>query len=723
MKLQKVWNMENNTIDRRKFLKITGASGAMLALGFTTAATGKETEIFKLTNEGVFGAELTDFIVIDKAGQITLINHKPEMGQGVFQSMPMLIAEELEVDMETVHVVQGQGNKRFGNQLVGGSNSVRGQWEPLRKVGAAAREMLIQAAANKWGKKPEKCYARDGKVFFKNKSFTYGELVEDAARLKVPENPKLKNPEDFKILGKPLPRKDTPAKVNGIATFGLDVEVPGMLYASVERSPAMHGKVASFDEAAAKAVSGVKHVVKSERPVFSYNFEGVAVVADSYWAALQGRKALNVQWDLSGFEDTDSRKIKSGLEALKAEEGFLHKSEGNFEEAFTGADKTIEADYDLPYLAHSPMEPMNMTAHVTSDGCEIWGATQSPQWAMGDLAKYLNIPEEKIKINVTFLGGGFGRRAFNDFVIEAASISKAVNAPVKVVWTREDDTQQGPFRPGTFHQLKAGFNAEGKPIALQHKMIGQALGFQWPGADKSKIPGGVMEAINLHYKFPNWKTNYVAYESQIPVLWWRSVYSSTNAFAHECFIDEVAEAAGKDPLQFRKEMLREQPRFVKLLEKLEETSGWNEPLAEGMGKGVAVAECFGSICGQVVYVKRADDRLQIDKVVAVIDCGMTVNPDTIVAQTEGNIVMGLTAAVKDQILFKRGRAIQSNFHNYDMIRVNETPTIEVHIMENTEKSGGVGEPGLPPLAPALANAVFNESGKRIRSLPFRLERA
>lgn len=717
--------MENNTIDRRKFLKLTGASGVMLALGFTTAATGKAPEVFKVTDEGVFGAELNPFIVIDKAGKITLINHKPEMGQGVFQAMPMLIAEELEVDLEKVDIVQGQGNRRYGNQLVGGSNSVRGEWEPLRKMGASAREMLILAAANKWKIKPEDCYAEGGKVFSKkkNKSFTYGELVEDAAQLKVPENPALKDPKDFKILGKPLPRRDAPLKVNGKAQFGLDIEVPGMLYASVERSPTMHGKIISYDEAAAKAVAGVKHVVKAHRPVHDYNFEGVAVVADSYWAALQGRKALNVQWDLAGYEDIDSRKIESDQIALKEKEGFLHQSEGNFDNAYTNAAKTIEAEYSLPYLSHTPMEPMNMTAHVTDDSCEIWGSTQSPQWAMDDLVKYLGIPEENIKIHVTFLGGGFGRRAFNDFIIEAVSISKAVKAPVKVIWTREDDTQQGPFRPGTFHHLRAGFDADAKPIALQHKMIGQAIAYQSASADKTKMPWGVMEAINLHYKFPNWKTNYVSYENQIPILWWRSVYSSTNAFAHEGFIDEVAHEAGQDPLQFRKEMLEEHPRYVKLLEKLEATSGWNEPLSEGMGKGVAIAECFGSICGQVVYVKRVDDQLKVDKVVAVIDCGMTVNPDTIVAQTEGNIVMALTAAVKDPILFKRGRAIQSNFHNYNMIKINETPTIEVHIMENNEKPGGVGEPGLPPLAPALANAVFSESGKRIRSLPFRLERA
>lgn len=716
----------NPTLNRRKFLKLTAASGTILALGFAVPAVGKSPEVFKLNDEGVFGAQLSPFIVIDQSGKVTLMNHKPEMGQGVFQAMPMLIAEELEVDMEKVEVAQSQGHKKYGNQLVGGSNSVRGNWEPLRKMGAAAREMLQEAAAKRWKVKPSKCYAEDGKIInSKNgKSFTYGELIEDAAKLEAPQNPKLKDPKDFKVLGKPLPRKDTPAKVNGTAVFGIDLEVPDMLYASIERAPTMHGKVADYDEAAAKTVPGVKHVVKSERQVFGYTFEGVAVVADSYFAAFQGRKALKVQWDLSGYEDIDSRKIQQDITSLKDQEGFVDKSKGNFENSFSQAAKTIEAEYELPYLAHSPMEPMNMVAHVKEDGsCEVWGPTQSPQWLMRDLSEYLDIPEEKVKVHVSFLGGGFGRRAFNDFVIEAASISKQINNPVKVIWTREDDTQQGPFRPGTFHHLRAGFDQDHKPVALQHKMIGQAIGYQYPDADKSKIPSGVMEAINTHYAFPSFITNYVPYETQIPVLWWRSVYSSTNAFAHESFIDEVAHEAGKDPIQLRKELLHEEPRFVKVLETLEEKSGWQKPLKAGMGKGVAIAESFGSICGQVVFVKREENgKLKIDKVIAAIDCGMTVNPDTIRAQTEGNIVMGLTAAVKDAIMFRRGRVLQSNFHNYQMIRMDEMPQVEVLIMENNEKPGGVGEPGLPPLAPALANAIFNESGKRIRRLPLRLDR-
>lgn len=719
--------LTNTTINRRRFLKFTGASGAMLALGFAAPAIGKKPEIFKMNDEGVFGAQLNPFIVIDQSGKITLMNHKPEMGQGVFQSMPMLIAEELEVDMEKVDIVQSQGNKKYGNQIVGGSNSVRGQWEPLRKMGAAAREMLQQAAAKRWKVKPSDCYAENGKIINKknDKSFTYGELVEEAAKLKAPKDPKLKDPKDFKVLGKPLPRKDAPMKVNGTAVFGIDLEVPDMLYASVERPLTIHGKVLSYDETAAKAVPGVKHVVKSERKVFGYNLEGVAVVANSYFAATQGRKALNVQWDLSGYEDIDSRKIEQDISALKSEEGFVHESLGVFEDEFAMAAKTIEAEYELPYLAHSPMEPMNMIAHVKKDGtCQVWGPTQAPQWATTDLAEYLNIPEDKITMHVSFLGGGFGRRAFNDFVIEAASISKQINVPVKVIWTREDDTQQGPFRPGTFHFLKAGFDQDKKPVALQHKMIGQAFDYQYPDADKSKLPGGVMEAVNTHYDIPHLLTNYVPYETQIPVMWWRSVYSSTNAFAHESFMDEVAHEAGRDPLHFRKDLLHKELRYIRVLELLEEKSGWNKPLASGMGKGVAIAECFGSICGQAVFVKRQENgQLKVDKVVAVIDCGMTVNPDTIRAQTEGNVVMALTAAVKDPITFRSGRVRQSNFHNYQMIRINETPDIEVHIVKNNEKPGGVGEPGLPPFAPALANAIFNESGKRIRKLPLRLDKA
>ena len=717
----------NLPLNRRRFLQISGASGALLALGFGTSAITREAEVYKINGEGVFGAQLNPFIIIDPEGKITLMNHKPEMGQGVFQSMPMLLAEELEVNMDDVHIVQAEGHKKYGSQMVGGSNSVRGEWEPLRKMGAAAREMLTQAAAKRWKVDTNDCYAENGKITLKKKnkrkSLTYGELVAEAAKLDVPAEPALKDPKDFKILGQPLPRKDAPMKCNGEAVFGLDMEVPGMLYASVERAPTLHGKVVSYDEAAAKAIPGVKYVVKAERPVFTYNFEGVAVVADSYYAAFQGRKALRVQWDLSGYDEIDSRKIDEGLKSLQSEEGFEHETKGDFADAYEQSAKTLEAEYQLPYLAHSPMEPMNMVAQVKGDQCEIWGPTQSPQWALGDLTQYLGIPEENIKIHVSFLGGGFGRRAFNDFIIEAVSIARQIDEPVKVVWTREDDTQQGPFRPGTMHQLQAGFNEQGAPVALKHKMIGQALAFQWPDADKSKIPGGVMEAINTHYAIPNFTTRYVPYETQIPVLWWRSVYSSTNAFAHESFIDEIAHEAGQDPLQFRKEHLKEQPRFVKVLEMLEEKSDWSEALPEKQGKGVAIAECFGSICGQVAFVERNDTgQLKFKKVIAVIDCGMTVNPDTIRAQTEGNIVMGLTAAIKDPIIFRGGRVMQSNFHNYQMVKMDETPEIEVHIMENQEKPGGVGEPGLPPLAPALANAIFNESGNRIRKLPFRMDK-
>lgn len=720
--------MERSTnlpLNRRRFLQIGGASGALLVLGFGTSAATKKAEVYKINGEGVLGAQLNPFIIIDPKGKITLMNHKPEMGQGVYQSMPMLLAEELEVDMDDVRIVQAEGHKKYGSQIAGGSNSVRGQWEPLRKLGAAAREMLIQAAANRWEVAPIECYAENGKVTLKNKSksLPYGDLVADAAQLAPPAEPTLKEPKDFKVLGKPLPRPDAPMKCRGEAVFGLDIEVPGMLYASVERAPTLHGKIMSYDEEAAKAVPGVKYVVKAERPVFSYRFEGVAVVADSYYAAFQGRKALRVQWDLSGYEDIDTRKIDENLRQLQEEEGFEHESRGDFAGAYEQSIKTLEAEYQLPYLAHSPMEPMNMVARVQGDECEIWGSTQSPQWALGDLSSYLSIPEENIKIHVTFLGGGFGRRAFNDFVIEAASIARQIDAPVKVVWTREDDTQQGPFRPGTRHYLQAGFDEQGNPTALRHKMAGQALAYQWPDADKSRMPGGVMEAINTHYAIPNFVTRYVPYETQIPVMWWRSVYSSTNAFAHECFIDEVAHTAGRDPLQFRKELLKEQPRFVRVLELLEEKASWNETLPENQGRGVAIAECFGSICGQVALVERSDSgQLRFKKVVAVIDCGLTVNPDTIRAQTEGNIVMGLTAAIKDPITFREGRVLQSNFHNYQMVKMDETPEIEVHIVESQEKPGGVGEPGLPPLAPALANAIFHESGNRIRKLPFRMDK-
>ncbi|UXX78346.1 molybdopterin-dependent oxidoreductase [Reichenbachiella carrageenanivorans] len=708
-----------NQLSRRKFLKITGVTSSVLALGISSGFGLVKGEVQKYELDGLDATGLNDFIFIDQTGQVTLVNHRPEMGQGVYQSMPMLLAEELEVNMDDIQVIQAAGDKeKYAHQLVGGSNSVRKSWEPSRKMGAAARIMLIQAAATKWNIDPTQCYASKGTVYQKDTkhSFNYGELVADAALLEAPKNPPLKSSKDFKILGKPLPRKDTPLKTNGEAVFGLDLKIPNMAYASIERSPYFLGKVKSFNKEEIEAMPGVLHVVKSEMPVFSHTREGVAVVATDYYSALSARKKLKIEWDNSEFERINQEEIYTKFNAaLIEDQGFTKLNEGDFVKDYSNTEKQLDAIYELPYESHATMEPMNGVAYVEGDKCTYWGSIQAPIWIKGAIANSLAIKPENVTTNVTFLGGGFGRRAFIDFPVEAALLSKAIGGkPVKVVWTREDDNTQGPFRTGCATRMQAGIKG-GQLTSLKHHMAGQAIGFQWPGADKTKFPNNILEGITTQYDIANFQTKVSPVELNIPVIWWRSVYSSTNAFPHESFIDEVANELGEDPMQFRIDRLQKHPRFVKVLEKAAQESDWTESRAN---KGVAIAECFGSICAHVVEVARnTKGKLYVKKVTSVIDCGQTVNSDTIVAQTEGNVIMAL-GACKSEITFKDGRAVEQNFNTYKMMRIDETPEIDVHIMKNEEDPGGVGEPGLPPLAPALANAVFAESGQRIRKLPF-----
>lgn len=673
-----------------------------------------------LESSNIQGTLLNDFIYINAEGKVTLVNHRPEMGQGVYQSMPMLLAEELEVDMEQVEIIQSQGNEaKFGHQLVGGSGSVRKSWEPSRKMGATAREMLIKAASMKWDLKPSDCYAKSGKVYNdkNNNSFDYGELVEEASKLKAPSKVQLKSKRDFKILGKPLPRKDLSLKTNGTAKFGLDLKVPGMLYASVERSPVFIGKVKSYDDSKTRAIPGVKRVIKTKMPVFSNQTEGVAVIADSYWAALQGRKVLKVEWDDASYREVNNDSIFKKFSEESSKDGIAVHQKGSFNDAFEIANKKIESNYQCPFQAHAPMEPMNIIVSVKDNSCELWGPIQAPNWMRGALKSALNIPIQNITINVSFLGGGFGRRAFNDYTLEAANISREMGAPIKVIWTREDDTRQGPFRPASLSILKAGLDKSGKMIAFENKAVHQEMGHQWPGANKSKADD--LEGAVNPYEIPNISRRSVPQELHIPVMWWRSVYASTNGFANEAFIDEVAEAAGQDPFDFRMELLKNEPRYLATLKKLKEISKWKSDTNKGYG--MAIVESFGSICGQVAVVSKSDSgKCSIDKYFAVIDCGMIVNPDTIEAQIEGSIVMGLTAAIKGEITFENGRAVEQNFDQFKMLRINECPEIEVAIMDNEEAPGGVGEPGLPPTAPALVNALYSLTGKRIRKLPFNL---
>ena len=715
---------------RRNFIRSTGLSGIALTLGAWLptlgARGGKNAEIINAavadSHEGI---ELMTWISIDRTGKVTIFNHRSEMGQGSFQVVPQMIAEELEVDLNQVNIVFAPGNqKKYGSQITGGSSTVRGSYKNLLRVGATAREMLIEVAAKRWNVPKEECYAENGQVIHRpsGKKIGYGELVEEASKLEPPKMVSLKERKDYKIIGKPMPRQDTPSKTNGTAIFGLDKKLPGMLYAVVERNPRFLGKVKSFDDTATKAIPGVKQVFTVKRTVFSNLQEGVAVVADSLWAAMQGRKALKVEWDDSGFEHLDTEQLFARMREDLNKPALNDRTGGNFEAAFQKADKKIEAVYELPYQAHACMEPLNCVAHVHDNIIEVWGPIQGPDWVQSDLSERMGVPLENVIVNMTFLGGGFGRKAFLDYPHEAVVISKEVKAPVQVVWTREDDMTQGPFRPGAVYGCKGGLSKDGSILAFQTKTATQNMSHENPGADLSSYNGDTIDGFLKPYfeSIPHYSFADIPTVSPIPVMWWRSVYASTNGFAYESFIDELASAAGKDPLEFRKQHLGDD-RYQALIDQLIELSGWKSR-GKNAGWGVAITECFSSIVGEVVKVShKPDGKIKIDKVIALMDCGWYVNPDIIRAQVEGSIVMALGAAITHETHFKDGMAVEKNFNTYKMPRISDIPEIEVHIMDNQEKAGGVGEPGLPPLAPALCNAIFDLTGKRIRKLPFNLD--
>lgn len=715
----------STNLSRRNFIKISGMTGAALTLGWSISASGKEAEVVNISNVTDRGVSLNAWISIDKSGKVTIINHRAEMGQGAFQAVPQIIGEELEVDLNNVDIVFAEGNSaKYGSQVTGGSSTVRGSYKRLLQLSASARQMLIQAAAKKWGVEASECYAENAQVVHKSsgRKAGYGELVEDASKLDPPKDVVLKNIKDYKILRKPLPRQDTPLKVNGKAVFGMDKKLPGMLYAVVERNPRFLGRVKSYDDTATKKVPGVKHVLKVQMNVFATKREGVAVVADNLWSAMEGRKVLKVEWDDSGFDHPGTEQLYAKMHEQLKGNILSYKTKGDVSSILSKAAKKVEAFYETPYESHSCMEPVNCTAHVTDDKCEIWGPIQGPDWIQDDLSKQLGIPKENVTVNMTFLGGGFGRKAFTDYPHEAAIISKEMKAPVQVVWTREDDMTQGPFRPGMIYQCKGALTDDGRIEAFETKMAGQNMDHQWAEANKLSYNSSVTEGLLETYleTFPHFSFGDAPLDAPIPVMWWRSVYSSTNGFAFESFIDELAVKAGKDPLQFRREHVGSS-RYNDLISKLEEISGWKSR-TKNSGYGVAITECFASIVGEVVKVsKSSDGKVRIDNVWAVMDCGWYVNPDIIRAQVEGSIVMALGAATKHATHFADGKAVEKNFNTYQMPRISEIPTIEVIVMDNEEKAGGVGEPGLPPFTPALTNAIFDLTGKRIRKLPFKLD--
>lgn len=723
------------SVSRRDFLATSAAAGAALLVGVRFERKAGAQAPAKRAEPGPFDA----WIRIGTDGAITLIVAKSEMGQGVFTSLPMILAEELDVDFAAIAIEQAPTDAGRYNHGTGGSASVRTSFEPLRRAGATARAMLVATAAERWGVDAAECRTEKAAVVGPGgRRATYGELAADAAKrpLPAPETVALSDPKGWSVIGTSVPRRDVPMKVDGSARFGLDVRVPGMLYAVVARSPVFGGRLKSFDAAKAKAVAGVRHVVElapvEADGVFARG--GVAVVADSTWAAMRGRDALEIAWDEGPAATESSAALAKRMAEGLAGAAKRVASEGDVDAALAAAARRIEATYEIPFQTHAAMEPLNATVHVRADGAEAWVGSQSPDWPQREIAKVAGVDPSKVVVHNTFLGGAFGRRYNADAPVEAAQVSKTVGAPVQLVWTREDDTRHGFHRPAALHRLAAGLDAGGRPVAWRHAMASPSIGKYWgwgPDPATSEVGG----AVNLPYAIPARRMDFAFVETAVPVMWWRSVEHSGNAFVVESFVDELAHAAGVDPLEFRLKLLAgsrqvtipgeeggtplDTARLRGVLELAAAKAGWGTPLPAGRARGIAGHFSFDSYVAEVAEVSLEGGRPRVHRVVAAVDCGTVVHPDNLAAQVEGAVVYGLTAALESAITIDRGRVVQSNFHDYPMLRIDRMPVVEVHAVASAAAPTGIGEPGLPPIAPAVANALFALTGKRVRRLPIR----
>jgi isoquinoline 1-oxidoreductase beta subunit len=671
---------------------------------------------------------------------VTIILARSGMGQGAMTALPMLLADELDVDWAKVRVEQAPTNPVIYEHGTGGSGSTKDSWTPLRQTGAAARAMLIASAAEQWKVDPAACKTAKGVVTGPSgQTLAYADLVEAAAKQPLPDfkTVALKKDTDLSIVGTSPRRLDFPAKIDGSARFGIDVRVPGMLYAVIARCPTIGGKAKRFDAAKAKASPGVKHVIEIAPTGSAGAFApgGVAVVADSTWAAIQGRTALGVEWDPGSHQGESTGALSHQMEQLLAQPGKVCRSDGDAEAALGRAAKKVEAVYELPFEAHATMEPMNATVHVKADSAEAWLSTQSPDWTQKVIAQIAGVPPEKVTVHTTLLGGGFGRRYHADFAAEAAQVSKAVGAPVQVVWTRDDDIQHGFYRPMGRHRMAAGLDEKGRALAWHHRISSTSIDAFWAEPGKAKPEASeVGGSVNLGYAIPNLRVEYAQARSAVPVMWWRSVEHSMTGFVNECFLDELAHLAGQDPLKFRLALLAE-PRKVKfpedsssvletarlkgVLELAAAKSGWGTPLPPGRARGIACHFSFDSYAAEVAEVSVEKGNIKVHRLTMAMDCGRVILPDGVAAQMEGCVAYALSAAMKGAITIKDGRCEQSNFHDFEVMRLPEMPQVDVHFVKSTEPPTGVGEPGLPPVAPAVMNAVFAATGKRLRRLPVR----
>jgi len=700
------------TTTRREFLKTSTSAAGVAVLGmYVPGFGGKEANAAGSLHTPNVWVHIAD------NNEVTLISHMSEMGQGVHTSLPALIAEELNVDITKVKVATAAADPAYvngllGAQITGGSTAIRDAWEKLRIGGAQVRTMLVQAAANKWGVDASSLKAENGVVSGGGKSATYGELASAASSIPVPKEVQLKDASQFNIVGKAIPRLDTPAKVNGTAEFGIDVKVPGMVYASVEMSPVIGGQAKSFDDSAVRNLPGIVGVYKING--------GVGIVADSYWRAYKARKALKVEWDLGPAANLSTKSMWDGTKAAEKTVAPIkvRPDVGNASDALKGAAKVLKAEYYTQHMAHQPLEPMNMVAIVSGDKCELIGPTQFQQGAQGFAAAAIGLKPENVTVRTTYLGGGFGRRIVTDFVVQAAELSKASGRPVKVLWSREDDMKNDWYRPQSLNRMEGGLDASGKPVAIKHQISSQSITQVLFGLPKNTLDPFMVEAAVAPYDVPNTSHDLIIHDTGIRVGYLRAVSHTMNCFANESFMDELAHAAGKDPVKYRMELLSKEPRFANVLKIAADKAGWGKKLPAGRALGVALMEGYGTYMAQIAEVSVNGGDIKVHKVTVACDCGRMVNPGIVRQQLESGIVYGLSHALYSDITLTNGRVDQNNFNDFRILRSTETPEMDIILVDSNEKPGGTGEPSTSLIAPAVANAVFTATGKRMRSMPF-----